>query len=54
MAVADNLLTFKVLTFFAYTIFGTGHLLISLTHRKLSATATITVGTTEDRMRHFH
>ena len=35
----------------AYTIFGIGHLLISLPHRKLSATATITVGTTEDRMR---
>lgn len=35
----------------AYTVFGTGHLFISLIYRKLSATATITVGTTEDRMR---
>ena len=38
----------------AYTVFGIGHLSISLIYRKLSATVIITVGTTEDRMRHFH
>ena len=38
---------------FAYTILEIGHLLSSLTHRKLSATAIVTVGTTENRMRHL-
>ena len=38
----------------AYTVFGIRHLFILLIYRKLSATAIITVGTTEDRMRHFH